>query len=129
MFTLKFEFILKFLLDKRWGKPKGQSKMDNPETLATLSRQEIGRRQTKKTPQNRNLKRSATRTPINNPGWAQVLAKGRQLLLFIIEFLKCNYKNGTCKTDSYEKGGWKPINRFSPPHFMPVMCQELDFPK
>jgi hypothetical protein len=48
MFTLKFEFILKFLLDKRWGKPKGQSKMDNPETLATLSRQEIGRRQTKK---------------------------------------------------------------------------------
>ena len=67
MFTLKFEFILKFLLDKRWGKPKGQSKMDNPETLATLSRQEIGRRQTKKA-QNRNLKRSATRTPINNPG-------------------------------------------------------------
>ena len=64
MFTLKFEFILKFLLDKRWGKPKGQSKMDNPETLATLSRQETDKKNTT----NRNLKRSATRTPINNPG-------------------------------------------------------------
>jgi hypothetical protein len=48
MFTLKFEFILKYLLDKRWGKPKGQSKMDNPETLATLSRQETDKKNTTK---------------------------------------------------------------------------------
>ena len=33
--------------NKRQRKPKGQSRMDNPETLATLGTQEIGRRQRK----------------------------------------------------------------------------------
>ena len=33
--------------NKRQRKPKGKSRMDNPETLATFCTQETGRRQTK----------------------------------------------------------------------------------
>jgi hypothetical protein len=32
---------------KRWRKPKGQSRLINSETLATLGTQDIGRRQTR----------------------------------------------------------------------------------
>jgi len=35
--------------NKRQKNPKGQSIMDNSETLATLGKQDTGRRQTKKT--------------------------------------------------------------------------------
>jgi hypothetical protein len=34
-------------VNKRWRKPKGQSRMDNPEKLATLGAQDTGRTQTK----------------------------------------------------------------------------------
>ena len=42
MFTRKFVFIFKIVLDKRYGKPNGQSRMNNPETLTTLSTQDTG---------------------------------------------------------------------------------------
>jgi hypothetical protein len=38
-------------------KPKGQSRMANPETLAALGTQETGRRQTKQKTQHRKLKK------------------------------------------------------------------------
>jgi len=45
------------MLKKNERKPKGQSRMDNPEPLATLDTQDTGRRQTKHKAQNRKLKR------------------------------------------------------------------------
>ena len=81
--------------NKRLRKPKGQSRIDNPETLATLATQDTGRRQSRDTgnigytrhktksnthththtkTQHKNIKRLATRTP-PNPG---VFTKGEK---------------------------------------------------
>jgi hypothetical protein len=49
--------------NKRERKPKEQSRMENPDILATLGTQETGRRQTKQNTRHRKLKRWATRTP------------------------------------------------------------------
>ena len=43
-------------------KGTGQSRMGNPDTLATLCTQNTGRRQTKQKTQHRKLKRPATQT-------------------------------------------------------------------
>ena len=48
------------MLDKRQRKPNEQSKIDNPENLATLSTQDAVRRQTKQNTQHRKQKRGAT---------------------------------------------------------------------
>ena len=40
MFHLHFNNLLTFELTKRYRKPKGQSGMDNPETLVTLGTQD-----------------------------------------------------------------------------------------
>ena len=53
---------------KRQRKPKGKSRMDNPETLETLSTQDTRRRQTKQKTQHRKLKRWTTRTSQNTGG-------------------------------------------------------------
>jgi len=54
---------------KTLNKTEGQSRMDNPETLATLSTQNRGRRK------NRKRNRWATRTPTKNLDWTQVLLR------------------------------------------------------
>ena len=50
-------FIFYIALYKHWIKPKGQSRTDNPEKLATPGRQDTGRRQAKRKTQHRKLKR------------------------------------------------------------------------
>ena len=45
------------MLDKRQRKPKEQSKIDNPDNLATLSTQDAVRRQTKQKTQHRKQNR------------------------------------------------------------------------
>ena len=46
-------------VNKRSRKPKGQIRMEYPETLATISTQDTGRRQAKQKTQHRKLKRLA----------------------------------------------------------------------
>jgi hypothetical protein len=43
--------------DNHWRKPKGQSRMDNQETLVILDTQDTGRKQTKQKAKHRKLKR------------------------------------------------------------------------
>ena len=47
--ALIYEYIFTghIFFNKRWRKPKGQSNIDNPETLATLGTPDKGRRQKK----------------------------------------------------------------------------------
>ena len=49
------------VVNKRQRKQKGQSRLDNPETLAILCMQETGRQQTKQKTQHRNLNDNLTK--------------------------------------------------------------------
>jgi hypothetical protein len=60
-------------------KPKGQPRLNNPETQATLGTQDTVRRQTKHNKQHRKLKRLATWTPSKNWWRTQVLQRVRKL--------------------------------------------------
>ena len=55
MVILVYLYLKCTVHNKRWRKAKGQPRMDNLETLATLGTQETGRRQTKQK-HNRKLK-------------------------------------------------------------------------
>ena len=63
------------VLNKRQRKPKGQSRMDNPETLATLSIQDTGRRQTKHNNAAQKPKKMSNTDPTKNRWRAQLLMK------------------------------------------------------
>jgi hypothetical protein len=55
-------------VNKRSRKPKGQIRMEYPETLATISTQDTGRRQANQKTQHRKLKRLATQTSPKTAG-------------------------------------------------------------
>ena len=57
-----------FKPNKRYRKPKGQSRIDNPEKLATLVTQDTGGRQTKQKTQQRKLKKDEQRGPHQKSG-------------------------------------------------------------
>jgi len=58
----------------------GQSRMNSPETLATLGTQDTGKDKTKHTTQK--TKKMSNKSPIKNRGWKHVVAKGKQFLPF-----------------------------------------------
>ena len=64
LFTVKRKNIFRLSVSviKRYGNPKGQTRMDNPETYECIQ-QDTERRQTKHITQHRKLKTRTTRTP------------------------------------------------------------------
>jgi len=72
----------------------GQSKIDNPETKATLGTRH--RTKTNKTKiSTENWKRWATQTPPKKRGWTQILAKIKQFLL-LTRLLSCYSYSRVC---------------------------------
>ena len=67
LFTVKRKNIFRLSVSviKRYGNPKGQTRMDNPETYKCIQQwlQDTERRQTKHITQHRKLKTRTTRTP------------------------------------------------------------------
>ena len=84
-FTNSPYFVFHFIIlypNKSKTKLKGQSRLANSETSATLGTQSTGRRQTKvKKPQYRKLKEWPTRTTHKKTGWNNVFAW--QFILYI----------------------------------------------
>jgi hypothetical protein len=70
-------------VNKRLRKQKGLSRMDNPETLATLSTQDTWRRRTKQKNSTHKVKQINNTNPNKNHGWTKVLVKGKQFLYLI----------------------------------------------
>ena len=57
-FKNEYRYITLNTLNKRYKKPKEESRMDNPKKFSTLDTQDTGRRQAKQKTQHRKLKRS-----------------------------------------------------------------------
>ena len=76
MFPLCQRRLWSYDLCKSYKNPKGQSRMDNAETLATLGTQDTGQRQTKQ--KTRKTKKMSNTDHTKNNGWTQVLAKVEQ---------------------------------------------------
>jgi len=71
-------------VNKRERKRKEQSRIGNPETLATVCQQDTRRRKLSKTNTTPKTKMTSNTDPTKNPGGTQMLANGNQFLLLII---------------------------------------------